>query len=96
MIIDKKSKKNMLLFQEVKDGMLFEYDDTFYIKISVLYNRLEIPKVLRLSCSNTLPDIEYETVYYDVNAIQMTDGSKSAHIAHDALVEVFPDATVTL
>ncbi len=95
MIIDKKSKKNMLLFQEVKDGMLFEYDDTFYIKIPVLYNRLEIPKVVRLSC-DALPDIEYEPVYYDVNAIQMTDGSKSAHIAHNALVEVFPNATVTL
>ena len=89
-------KQNEKKISEIKPGTLFKYGDLYFIRTSsTVYCRHETVIGVSLSC-NSRPEYNYNEWYDPIEAICVSDGTPRGFIYNSELVEVFPDAFISL
>lgn len=100
MKIKDNSKKNLVMFGDVKRGSVIRTkDDKVFIKVETLCVESIVPTGFLVSCCTDTdiygPEIKYETKYNPVNAISLVDG-KGCYILGIEEVEVFENSYVSM
>ena len=94
MKIKDNSKKNLLMFGDVKCGTVIRFNDKVYIKVEPMYDVFERPVKVTISY-NSRHDVEYENEYKAVNAIDLSNG-KGTEFYYSEKVEVFENSYVSM
>lgn len=95
MKIKENKKQNEKKISEIKPGTLFKYGDLYFIRTSEEVCRRRNTVTGITTCCNSRPEYDEVIWYESIEAICVSDG-RPRSFRYDELVEVFPNAFISL